>query len=116
MVPTLMPGDIVLVNLKAYADELPAVGHIVVFTDKSQDNRRTLIKRIVRIEGDCLEKTPCSSEKTPAFYVEGDNKAHSYDSCSFGAVASSHLIGKAFFILVTINANGALHFKRAGRL
>ena len=116
MTPTLIPGDMVLVNLKAYVGESPQVGDIVVFADSDKANGRTLIKRVVRLGATCLEKTQCSPEEVSAVYVQGDNPAHSYDSRNFGAVASSHLIGKAFFILVTLNTSGTLHFKRAGWL
>ena len=108
-----MPGDVVLVNLKAYAEASPQVGDIVVFADSNKDRGRTLIKRIVRIDDSCSEMQLCTPERISALYVEGDNKAHSYDSRSFGAIASSRILRRASAILITITTNGAIQFDRS---
>lgn len=81
MLPTLQPGDEVLVNPYAYQQQLPNPGELVIAQHPLKPELR-LIKRLVtvRANGDCL--------------LMGDNPAESTDSRSFGAVPHQLILGQ----------------------
>lgn len=54
MVPTLLIGDHIIVNLKNYRNNSPEKGDIIVFK-YPEDPLREFIKRIVATEGDIIE-------------------------------------------------------------
>lgn len=89
MQPTLIPGDIVLVDTWHYKTNPPHVGDVIVF--KSGDNKPILVKRITRTQ-------QLSTNAEFELFVEGDNALRSIDSRSFGWVSSNNLIGKVEFI------------------
>ena len=80
MLPTLNPGDEILVNRQAYASRSPQVGEIVVLQDPRQASL-LIIKRVVACVHGCVE-------------VRGDNPAKSTDSRQFGLVPLELLHGK----------------------
>lgn len=80
MVPTLYPGDEVLVNRRAYFSCSPAVGDLVVAVHPD----RPALKMIKRV--DAIASNTC--------ILLGDNPDASTDSRTFGAVPCSHLLGK----------------------
>lgn len=81
MLPTLKPGQDVLVFNWAYLFSKLKVGDIVVIWK----NGKEMIKRV-----------QMSSDR--GAFVTGDNKKESTDSRSFGPIDKSKIIGKVIFI------------------
>ena len=81
MRPTLLPGDIVLVDTKAYAVSLPQVGDIVLAWHPYQENL-SIIKRV--------------AEMTPEgrLVLHSDNPRVGSDSRQFGTINSQRVIGR----------------------
>jgi|GEM_PF-4787718 inner membrane protease subunit 1 len=88
MVPALVPGDRLLVDLRAYRSEDPRPGQIVLLTDP-EDPRRWLIKRVHEVRQDI------SGELW--ILVQGDNLFRSRDSRQFGPLPRDCLRGRAWF-------------------
>lgn len=84
MVPTLLPGDRLLLRRLTRRDI--AVGQIVAVRDPRLSTR-VLIKRIERVE-----RGP-----RVLVFVAGDNPAASTDSRLFGGVDSADILGVALF-------------------
>ncbi|MEW6476122.1 MAG: nickel-type superoxide dismutase maturation protease [Actinomycetota bacterium] len=84
MVPTLLPGDHVLV-VRGIGPFRPAVrvGDLVALVDP-RDGQRTMIKRVVGFEGGGV-------------VVRGDNEAASTDSRHFGPVRPAALRGRVVY-------------------
>ncbi len=116
MAPTLRPGDRLLVDRRAYRDEAPRVGDVVVLADPEQPGR-WLVKRVAAVgpgrfwpsDGGPL---PVAGPETdgslppgravepvslaPAsVYVLGDGPG-SRDSRQFGPVPGSAIVGRAY--------------------
>ncbi|MEO0947503.1 MAG: nickel-type superoxide dismutase maturation protease [Cyanobacteria bacterium J06641_5] len=81
MLPTLEPGEEVLVDLGAYRQSLPRVGDIVVATPQVRPGLRA-IKRVGEVLPD------------GQIFLLGDNPAESTDSRVFGAVAPKEILGR----------------------
>jgi len=81
MLPTLSPGDWVLVDEFAYHSALPRRGHVVVAADPREPERH-LVKRVTSVD------------LHGAVRLEGDNADESTDSREFGAVPASNLKGR----------------------
>ncbi len=79
MLPTLKPGDMVLVNRMSYLFLSPKINDIVAVKDPREG--KVLIKRIMKIEG-------------KSYFVQGDNKNASTDSRVFGMIGRINIIGK----------------------
>lgn len=84
MVPTLCPGDFVLVDRFAYRGRVPRRGDIVVARDP-RDAERLLVKRVARVDLHGM------------VWLEGDNGDASTDSRTFGAVPLDHIEGRVVF-------------------
>ncbi len=84
MVPTLLPGDRVLV-LRGLGPLRPAihVGDLVALVDP-RSPRRTMVKRVAGTEGSRV-------------VVRGDNEAASTDSRHFGPVDSGAIRGRVIY-------------------
>ena len=80
MLPLLQPGDLVLINHKAYCDRFPEPGDLVVARHPDRPNL-LLVKRVAAVldDGQCI--------------LIGDNPAESTDSRSFGAVSLDLILG-----------------------
>lgn len=78
MLPTLAPGDRVLV----VRTRRPRVGDIVLLDDP-RDGRR-IVKRVVEV-------------RPGEMFVEGDNRTHSTDSRSFGWVSMDRMHGRVLW-------------------
>jgi nickel-type superoxide dismutase maturation protease len=81
MLPTLRPGDELLVNPRAYRRHPIQVGDVVVVRHPFRSDV-TAVKRVaaVRDDGRCD--------------LRGDNPAASEDSRNYGALAPSHIMGR----------------------
>jgi signal peptidase I len=116
MLPTLRPGDRLLVDTAAFRARPPAVGDIVVFVDPTEP-RRWLIKRISAVgggPGSSSRQDPGSPAKAgkpfPAppsptdpivvpegtVYVVGDARSGARDSHAFGPVRLDAIVGRAY--------------------
>jgi nickel-type superoxide dismutase maturation protease len=84
MLPTLRPGDRLLVDTAAYRDRPPAVGEVVVLVDPEQPSR-WLVKRVARVEA-----------SAGTVDVRGDASETARDSRRFGAVPARSLIGRVY--------------------
>lgn len=81
MLPTLKPGDEVLVDARAYRSAMPHVGDVVVAAHPYRPNF-WLIKRISQVQSD------------GRCYLVGDNRAESTDSRAYGWFEQTDLLGK----------------------
>jgi len=98
MMPTLYPGDYVLVDLWQYQDNLGLKNEVVIFKRPFQN--RTYIKRINYVAGDKFlgEKLPFKH-----YAVIGDNIDYSEDSRVFGSIPHKNLLGKACYIVFSLD-------------
>jgi len=84
MAPTLLPGDWLLVDPKAFRSaSAPRVGELVLHHDP-RDPDRLLIKRVGAVEAGRL-------------VVHGDAPDASTDSRTFGAVDPALVVGRPWF-------------------
>lgn len=84
MSPTLLPGDRLWVDLRAFRTRPPRTGDIVVFVDPEAPDR-WLVKRVARVD-----------EETGAVDVRGDARELARDSRHFGPIPSGSLIGRVY--------------------
>jgi len=120
MIPTLIPGDRVLVSKFWYHFQPPKRGQIVVFK-YPLDPKRDFIKRVIGLPGEMvsmeegvvyIDGEPLAEPyvknhdsfnmepvKVPenAYFVMGDNRPNSQDSRFWGFVPKENLVGPAFF-------------------
>jgi len=131
MLPTLEPGDVVMMRIDAYRSHLPQRGDIIVFHDKS--NGELLIKRVIGRPGDSvtawsglvwlngkrlkepyaigrliLEMPETVILKDDEVWVMGDNRDFSNDSRDYGPVKRPQLVGRAEAIIWPADRRGAL--------
>jgi signal peptidase I len=119
MSPTLVPGDQVLVDKRAYRGHAPRRGELAVFREPRTGD--ILLKRIVAVAGDTVgledgvlvvdgRRPPEPYVADPdaidsvyfgpvrvrrgSVFVLGDNRGNSEDSRDFGAVPTGRLIGR----------------------
>lgn len=123
MLPTVDPGDRVIVNCMTYRFRDPRPGEIIVVRDP-QDEKKDIIKRVVAVGGDTVEITdgvlyvngevvdepyvvyedvingqPKLSIPEGHVYVLGDNRPRSGDSRQAGPVAEDRIIGKVMCVM-----------------
>ena len=84
MRPTLLPGDRLLVDRRAYRDRPPRVGELVVLVDP-EDTNRWLVKRVSQVDpvGGSIE-------------VRGDATESARDSRRFGPVPLHSVLGRVY--------------------
>ncbi len=120
MLPTLQPGEFIIVNKMAYKLGEIKGGDIVVF-HFPQDPREDYIKRVIGVPGDTItvengkvlvNNRPLTEPYISAppqytgtwtvpedkLFVLGDNRNQSSDSHSWGFVPLENLVGKALVI------------------
>lgn len=120
MLPTLQPGEFILVDKISFHFKEPEYGDIVVF-HYPQNPREDYIKRVIGLPGDQVhvtdgkvfindvEITEAYLAAHPsyegqwtvpegAFFVLGDNRNQSSDSHSWGFVPKENVIGKALLV------------------
>ncbi len=131
MIPTLLPGDRVLVCKFWYAIQPPKRGQIFVFK-YPVDPKRDFVKRIIGLPGDTLEIRQGTvylngePQKEPyvafpdaytmepvtvpddSFFAMGDNRPNSQDSRFWGFVPRKNIRGPAFFRYWPIKRIGLL--------
>lgn len=81
MLPTLKPGDEILVTVAKGAAKLPAVGDIVLLQHPNQPELK-ILKRVT------------AERPKNHYFVEGDNPNESTDSRHFGEVSSELIHGR----------------------
>jgi len=86
MLPTLRPGDRLLVDRHAYRNRPPRVGEIVILVDP-EDSSRWLVKRVAAYD-----------PGAGTVDVRGDATEVARDSRRFGAVLLPSLVGHAYRI------------------
>ena len=82
MLPTLKPGQDVLVFNWVYLFSKPKIGDMVVI----KVDVREMVKRISKI-----------NDRQKMIYVLGDNEKESTDSRKFGLIDKSQIIGKVIW-------------------
>ena len=134
MGPTLQVGDHILITSYRwpFANHQPRRGDVVVFRGPGSSDE-VLVKRIIGTPGDLVDAAggyvrvgghtltePYVAERATSgaigaqivppesYFVMGDNRAHSYDSRSWGAIPADHIIGKVRFVLWSSAAAAAL--------
>ncbi len=83
MIPTLNPGDIVLVSPLPYFFKNPEIGDLILCEDPR--DKRPIIKRLADI-------------KNKKFFLIGDNVSRSTDSKVFGLVERNNIKAKVINI------------------
>ena len=119
MVPTIQPGDRILVNKTAYRSEDVKVGDVVVFANPEKPSL-TFIKRVIALSGDEVQISggnltingiivpDRATATTPDFgpitvpqyncFVLGDNVDMSKDSRHFGPIPLATIGGQASIV------------------
>lgn len=107
MFPTFKNNDYLIVDELSYRFREPAHGDVVVFRSPIEPSKY-LIKRIIGTPGETVRFTPpggllgnsgFSSDitlKENEYFVEGDNRAESFDSRYWGVLPRANIKGRAF--------------------
>ena len=120
MEPNLHDGEYVIIDRVSYVLHPPERGDVIVFVPPTGD--KDYIKRVMGLPGDTVEvrnsqvivngkvlnepylNAPTNYTFSPQkiepghYFVLGDNRNNSSDSHSWGAIASSTIIGRAWFV------------------
>jgi signal peptidase I len=115
MRPTLLDGDRILTNQLAYGLRLPFTnvwpirwagpqrGDVVVLYSPVDGKR--LVKRIVAVPGDPLEKDcPTEAMVPPGMYFVRGDAADSFDSRTFGCVPRERILGRVVGVAFSVDA------------
>jgi len=127
MLPTVDPGDRVIVNCMTYHFRDPRPGEIIVVRDP-QDDKKDIIKRVIAVGGDTIELTdgvlyvngevvdepyvvnkdvvkgqPKLEIPDGYVYVMGDNRPVSGDSRVLGPIPEDRIIGRVICVMWPIS-------------
>lgn len=134
MLPTLDPGDMVLVDKLGYRFGLgPRRGDVVVFHAWPQAGEKDFVKRVVAVPGDevavrdgrleidgaPVDEPYLGGARTEPdagpialgpddYYVLGDNRQNSVDSRSYGPLPGDLIVGRAWLVYWPPSAFGPL--------
>lgn len=120
MYPTLIPGDVILVDTWAFKKNSPAKDQIVLF--KNASDSLTYIKRVTATNEedhkwlDNNQQLHQTSVPINYYFVEGDNKKYSKDSRNFGAIEKERIFGKAVMIILSVGKQWKLRNERTFKL
>jgi nickel-type superoxide dismutase maturation protease len=84
MLPTLRPGDRLLVDPRAFRSRPPRVGEIVILVDP-QDSKRWLVKRVESVD-----------VSAATLDVRGDATETARDSRRFGCIPIRSVVGQVY--------------------
>lgn len=84
MVPSLLPGDEIIISSIPYMFSSPKPEDIVLLLEPHSEKR--VVKRIEKVKND-------------TYFVRGENPSDSQDSRTYGAVSKTRVIGKMLFKL-----------------
>ncbi|HIL22260.1 MAG TPA: S26 family signal peptidase [Alcanivorax sp.] len=84
MLPTLKPGDYILVDTRKYHNSPLTPGAIITFRSPLNENDQVMVKRISNIDTNTLPER---------LFVLGDNAEHSFDSRTYGWLDKSRVTG-----------------------
>ncbi len=123
MEPTLVPGDRVLVNRMIFVAPPPPGAQFlplrevrrgdVLWLRSPEDPTSALVKRCTAVAGDRFAARTLAPR---TLAVEGDNRANSLDSRSFGPVARAAVGGRVFLVLWSARPRGGVRWPRLLRL
>ena len=99
MVPTLKPGQFILIDTWIYDDETPSIGDVVVF--RHQESEQWLVKRI-------SPWPDGKAQHNDQWYMLGDNGSQSRDSRYFGGIATDQIVGQVKMILAGIDKDNQM--------
>lgn len=103
-----IPGDTVSIYNEPVVALIPYYGHTVRI---STDSLNVIERRIIIHYG----LQPCDSLVLFShnyYFLTGDNRVNSTDSRVWGVVQDDHIVGKACFIIISKESNGAYRWKR----
>lgn len=92
MLPTLLPGERLLVDRLAYRRDSLRRGDIVFVAHPHRPGLR-LVKRLVGLPGDEIDGVTLGRGE---YHVEGDNALRSTDSREFGPVRRADMLGRVW--------------------
>jgi signal peptidase I len=115
MIPTILEGDRIFVDRRAYDLRVPFTeqrvttyadpkrGDIVVFT--SPVDGRLLVKRVAGVPGDEVRDIHGYRKVVPArhYFMAGDNEANSFDSRYWGCVPRERILGRATAVVFSLD-------------
>ena len=94
MAPTLLPGDRLYVDPKAFRERPPALGDLVVARDPTEPHR-LVVKRVGSPPGPLSPEVPGPPARS--LYLLGDDPAVSRDSRTYGPVPLASVLGLVWF-------------------
>ncbi|MFQ5471820.1 MAG: S26 family signal peptidase [Dehalococcoidia bacterium] len=95
MVPTILPGERVLVDTLAYRfGRGPAAGDVVLARHPERPNL-AMLKRVGGVPGDTVEDQRLGEDE---YWLVGDASEFSTDSRQLGPVGSGDIVGRAWVV------------------
>jgi len=135
MQPALLPGDHVMADMRAFEDQQPKPGEVVVL-EVPERGGALYFKRIlagpgtvvatsiqspgqVLVDGEPIpglrsERHLSTRLREDEYFLVGDNFDNSIDSRQFGPVARDHILGRACFIYFSRDPEGGVRWDRPG--
>ena len=99
MEPTIQSGDIVLIDRFSYRWRAPLKKDDIVVAVQPVNPEVSICKRVVEVGGGVVQHGPGIKVPEKHYWLEGDNKAKSYDSRHHGCVPENLIMGKVVYVL-----------------